>query len=191
MPSTGGAREISQESLDAIVVKLRTDSSKGLSSSEAERRLKEFGPNALSTGKNYGFAGILLKELREPMILLLVVVAAIYSVLGELRDSVVIVSIVFIVVFIESYNVNRAKRSITALRKLAAPHGMVYRDARTPVRADMVFPKGVCISSASSTSCEIFPSSVPFPLKVHSGQILSISSLPLKMKVLYWNRCAI
>ena len=128
MPSTGGAREISQESLDAIVVKLRTDSSKGLSSSEAERRLKEFGPNALSAGKNYGFAGILLKELREPMILLLVVVAAIYSVLGELRDSVVIVSIVFIVVFIESYNVNRAKRSITALRKLAAPHGMVYRD---------------------------------------------------------------
>lgn len=120
--------EISHMGVEALIEKMGSDSENGLNSAEASTRLKQFGPNALIKPKSFGFVGVLIKELREPMILLLVIIAAIYSVIGDPRDSVVIVVIVFLVVFIETYNVNKARRSIDALRELSMPVTSVVRD---------------------------------------------------------------
>ena len=128
MPPMDASGDISHKNLSLLIESLGSDKDTGLSSEEASRRLKQYGTNAISQRKSTGFLGVLLRELREPMILLLVAIAVIYSIIGDPRDSVVIVVIVLLVVFIETYNVNRARRSINALKELTMPSTMVYRN---------------------------------------------------------------
>lgn len=128
MLSGDSSSDLAHKDMGAILRSLDTDPDSGLSSLEAARRLRSYGPNALAKPKNLGFIGVLIRQLREPMILLLVIIAILYSIIGDPRDSIVIVVIVFLVVFIETYNVNRARRSIQALRDLAMPTSVVYRD---------------------------------------------------------------
>lgn len=128
MVLSGSSSDLSHMDLDALIKEMGTDAEKGLSSVEANQRLKQTGPNAIIKPKSLGFIGVLIKELKEPMILLLVIIAVIYSVIGDPRDSIVIVVIVFMVVFIETYNVNKARRSIDALRELSTPATTVIRE---------------------------------------------------------------
>lgn len=120
--------DISQMELESLIHEMGSDAERGLSSSESASRLKQYGPNALSKPKSMGFVGVLIKELREPMILLLVIIGVIYSLIGDPRDSIVILVVVLLVVFIETYNVNKARRSIDALKELSMPVTSVVRD---------------------------------------------------------------
>ena len=56
----------------------------GLSTSEAENRLKTYGENTITQSKKIRFWDILLEEVREPLILLLLAIGVIYSILGDL-----------------------------------------------------------------------------------------------------------
>ena len=54
-----------------IVDKLHTDLSKGLSTTEVQKRLEEYGPNQLAEERKISFFKVLIHEIFEPMILLL------------------------------------------------------------------------------------------------------------------------
>ena len=88
------AVEVSQRSLEEVALSVNTDISRGLDSTEAEARLKSYGKNTIEPEKNIGFLWVFIRELREPMILLLVIIAILYSILGEPRDSITIVVVV-------------------------------------------------------------------------------------------------
>ena len=62
----------------------------GLSEQEAAARLRAEGANELPSTKPRGLLAIAWEVVREPMLLLLVGAGAIYLVLGELRDSIVL-----------------------------------------------------------------------------------------------------
>lgn len=128
MDTAESSSDVAHMEIGAVIDRVQSNANSGLSSSEAGARLSRHGQNIISKPKSMGFAGVLLKELREPMILLLVIIAVIYSILGDPRDSVVIVVIVLLVVVIETYNVNKARKSIEALRELSMPVTMVLRD---------------------------------------------------------------
>lgn len=130
LPAPRVPKDVSVMGIRDLEMDLDTDRLLGLSNAEAGKRLTFYGLNVLSESKPQGFLTVLLREIREPMIMLLVVIAIVYSILGDPRDSVVIVVIVFLVVIIEAYNVNRARRSIQALKELTKPTTMVYRDGK-------------------------------------------------------------
>ncbi len=125
------AAEVSQSSFEEVALTLGTDISSGLNSTEAESRLRSYGKNAIEPEKNMGFLGVFVREFREPMILLLVIIAILYSILGEPRDAITIVVVVMLVVGIETYNVNKARASINALRDLRMPVARVLRGGST------------------------------------------------------------
>jgi Ca2+-transporting ATPase len=101
---------------------------KGLSSGEAAARLKRDGYNELPSAKPRSLLAIALEVLREPMFLLLISAAAIYLVLGDLREALVLFASVFVVMGITLYQERKTERALEALRDLSSPRALVVRD---------------------------------------------------------------
>jgi Ca2+-transporting ATPase len=99
----------------------------GLSPAEAERRLQQAGPNRLFTPAPVRFWAIAWEEIREPMILLLLIVGLFYSLWGSLGDATTIFIVILCLVAAEVINEFRAKRAIAALLCLSAPKARVRR----------------------------------------------------------------
>ncbi len=101
--------------------------------------------NELPSAKPRGFLALVWEVVREPMLLLLVGAGAIYLVLGELRDSVVLLVSIFVVLGISLYQQRKTERALEALRDLSSPRALVIRNGkekriagREVVRGDMV-----------------------------------------------------
>lgn len=117
----------------------------GLSQAEAMVRLKSDGMNELpSTGKR-DLLGIALEVVREPMFLLLVVAGAIYLLLGDIGDALMLLGFVCVVMAITIYQENKTERVLEALRDLTSPRALVIRDGierriagREVVRGDVL-----------------------------------------------------
>ena len=117
----------------------------GLSSEEAARRLAEEGPNELPTGRTPRLFAIAWDVFAEPMFLLLLGAIAIYLVLGDVREALILAASLFVVVAIAIYQQHRTERALEALRDLSTPRALVIRDGteqriagRDVVRGDVV-----------------------------------------------------
>ncbi len=107
---------------------LKTSIITGLSAREAERRLDHLGKNALERAKTISPLEILLDQFRDFMVIVLCAAAIASFALGELGDTIAIITIVILnalLGFIQEY---RAERSLEALQELAAPSAKVIRD---------------------------------------------------------------
>src|SRR6266516_4692068 len=111
----------------AVSNTFHVDGTAGLSDEEVRVRLARYGPNRLSEGGREPIWKEFLEELREPMILLLLVTGILYAVWGNLADTLTIFAVILFVIGIEVFNEYRAKRAIAALRKLAEPTTSVRR----------------------------------------------------------------
>jgi P-type Ca2+ transporter type 2C len=101
---------------------------RGLTSAEAAARRLGRG-----RGLAHGHRGRpLRKHLRDSLTgrlaLLLLVVGAVYLVMGAFRDAAVILGAVVVVVAVEMWTEWRAHRAIAALSSLSAPRALVWRD---------------------------------------------------------------
>ena len=71
---------------------------------------------------------IVVEVLREPMFLLLIAAAAIYVVLGDVREALVLAASVLVIIVITVVQERRAERALEALRELSSPRALVVRD---------------------------------------------------------------
>lgn len=110
---------------------LSSDLTAGLIQAEAQQRLKTVGPNRLREEKPEPFWAEFLEELREPLILLLLGTGVLYAIWGELIDAATIFVVILTLNTIEAVNEQRAKKAISALRKLAEPIALVLREGRS------------------------------------------------------------
>jgi len=123
----------------------------GLSSSEAEERLAQFGPNLIYAPTKISFWTIARHEVTEPMILLLLVVGFFYSLWGKLEDAITIFAVIFLLVLAEVHNEYRAKKAIAALEKIAAPRARVMRDGMvSEIDTEDVVPGDMLMLSAGT-----------------------------------------
>lgn len=100
----------------------------GLSTREAEEKIKQVGPNELQEGKKKSIAGILLSQFKDVMILILLVAALISGIIGDLTDTIVILVIVVlnaIIGFLQEY---RAEKAMQALKQMSVTQVRVLRD---------------------------------------------------------------
>ena len=83
------------------VLKEQNSSEQGLTSSDAEKRLQQYGKNKLKEGKKASLFERFMKELADPMIIILIVAAAISGVTafyeGESFTDVIIILAVVII----------------------------------------------------------------------------------------------
>ncbi len=117
----------------------------GLSTAEAVQRLKEEGYNDLPSTKPRSILAIAFEVIREPMFLLLIAGGAIYLMLGDIQEAVMLIGFVFVVMGITFYQERKTERALAALRDLSSPRALVIRDGeqvriagRDVVRGDTI-----------------------------------------------------
>ncbi|HEY7744746.1 MAG TPA: HAD-IC family P-type ATPase, partial [Desulfuromonadales bacterium] len=103
-------------------------SSDGLSGEEAARRLAEYGPNELQAARRISPWAILLSQLKNILIIILLVATALSALLGHGLEAVAISVIVLFAVVLGFVQEWRAERAIEALGRMAAPNATVLRD---------------------------------------------------------------
>lgn len=101
---------------------------RGLSTAEAKARLEERGYNELPSSRRKNIWRIALEVLREPMFLLLISCGVLYIMLGDYREGIIMLSTIFVIIFITFYQYQKTERALEALKKLASPRTMVIRD---------------------------------------------------------------
>ncbi len=99
----------------------------GLTADEAAERLLTAGPNSLSTEKQPGLLSLAVKQIANPLTLLLLAAAAISLVAGHPIDAIVIGAVVAFNTLIGMSQEWRAEKALEALRGLSAPHARVLR----------------------------------------------------------------
>jgi Ca2+-transporting ATPase len=102
----------------------------GLADQEAKARLAQVGSNQIRAEKKEPFWEEFLEELREPMVLLLLVTGVFYAIWGQVEDAITIFFVILTLNTVEVVNEQRSKKAIASLRKLAEPTTTVKRSGR-------------------------------------------------------------
>lgn len=114
----------------AVVAEFKTNIETGLSDAEAQRRLQEYGPNELVDRGIKSIWSILWDQIREIMVVILIISAGVSALLGEPKDAIVILLIVILNTILGFSQEYRAEQAIAALKKLAVPNVRVLRDGQ-------------------------------------------------------------
>ena len=109
---------------------LDVDTHNGLTTIEAQRRLAQSGLNRLPAKKRRSIPAEFIKELREPLILMLLVTGVLYGLWGEFSDTLTIFAVILAVLGVEIFNERRAEQAISALGKLAEPTASIRRNGQ-------------------------------------------------------------
>ncbi len=114
-----------------VAAALATDPGSGLSRAVAAERLARVGPNELTEKRQRPTWMLLLDQFTSPMILVLIAAAVITAVIGDTKDTAVILAIVVfngVVGFVQEY---RAEQAMDALKRMSSPDARVVRDGET------------------------------------------------------------
>ena len=111
--------------------KAQSNAIRGLNAKVAESRLKESGENKITHSKKITFWDILWEEVREPLILMLLVIGVLYSIWGDIGDAIMIICVILAVSLVEVYTEYKAKKNIESLKTLAQPTSWVMRDGKS------------------------------------------------------------
>lgn len=117
------------------VLKAVHSNENGLTSSESEKRLAENGKNKLKEGQKISTLERFMNQLKDPMIIILIVAAiisgitAVYSNEG-FADVIIIMVVVIINAVLGVYQESKAEQAIAALQQMAAATSKVLRDGQ-------------------------------------------------------------
>ncbi|MBI5622019.1 HAD-IC family P-type ATPase [Candidatus Falkowbacteria bacterium] len=109
----------------------------GLTSGEANKRLKKFGHNRLPAEKKLTGLQIILRQVKSPLVYILILAAVLSLLLNQLVDAAVIVVIVVINTVIGFIQENKANQAITRLQAVIQYQAKVIR-AGAPTLVDTV-----------------------------------------------------
>ena len=104
--------------------------SAGLSSDEARTRLREHGPNEVPRPRGVSVAVRVARQLRDPMLLLLMAAGLATAVTGDVPDTAIIAVVISVNTALGVLQEWRAARAVDALDSLRAPWASVARDGR-------------------------------------------------------------
>ncbi|MGY4884802.1 MAG: cation-translocating P-type ATPase [Nanobdellota archaeon] len=113
--------------MQSITETLNSMNLKGLSEREASERLKKHGYNELPREKRKTPFRIILEVLKEPMFILLLACWGIYLLLGDIKESFLLLGFVGVIIFITIYQENKTEKALNALRDLSSPRALVVR----------------------------------------------------------------
>ena len=102
----------------------------GLTDAEVTRSHEKFGYNQMTAPLQNTWWNLLLDILKEPMLILLIVIAVIYLVVGNYGESLFMLAAIILVSGISFYQDNRSRKALEALEKLNEPLSKVIRNSR-------------------------------------------------------------
>lgn len=146
------------QSFEDVAGALKT-SPAGLDVAAGQQRTIEHGKNLLEVKKKKTLWSMLLAQLTDFMILILIAAAVISGIIGDLTDTIVILSIVIINAVVGLVQEWRAEKAMEALESMSASQARVLRDTHSiEVPAADLVPGDVVLLEAGN----IIPADVRF-----------------------------
>ncbi len=127
-------QKISEEQLfwslpvSKVVEVLKTDIQNGLSESEAERRIKVFGPNVIEKPRRAPGLFILLNQFKSPLILILLFAGIVTLFIAHYRDAFFIFAAVIANAALGFYQEYKAEKALAELKTYLRQRARVIRD---------------------------------------------------------------
>jgi Mg2+-importing ATPase len=166
---------------DTVLARLGTVNT-GLGTAEAAARLTAYGPNVLSI-RRVSPVAILWRQLRNPLLLLLLAAAAVSGLTGDPTDAAIIAAIVVLSVGLGFVNEFRAANAVAALHRDLHHEALVWRGGRqvsvdvaalvpgdvVALRVGDIVPADLRLLSATQLECDE---------AVLTGESLPVSKAP-------------
>ncbi|MDP2934018.1 MAG: HAD-IC family P-type ATPase, partial [bacterium] len=111
-----------------VVEVLETDARGGLSESEAERRIKVFGPNIIEKPRRAPGLFILLNQFKSPLILILLFAGVVTLFITHYRDALFIFAAVIANAALGFYQEYKAEKALAELKTYLKQRARVIRD---------------------------------------------------------------
>ena len=151
--------------VDEVAAALRTDTTRGLASEEAARRLEKFGPNELTSKPPVPRWKKFLLQFKDPLVYLLLAATVISVIAWCVErstdpaqaeaapfDCIVIVVILLLNAVLGYVQESKAEAAVAALSKLTAPRSLVLRDGDvTEVPTTQVVPGDILVIGEGDT----------------------------------------
>ena len=117
-----------KQNVQETVSELKSDAVKGLTDGEAFRRLQQNGKNEMRAAKKKTKLQLFLEQLKDPLIYILLIAAAVSVALGEISDAAIIGTVVLVNALVGMLQEGKARKALEALKKLTSPRTIVIRD---------------------------------------------------------------
>ncbi len=101
---------------------------KGLTENQVKESVEKYGYNDLKTKSNNGTWRLLINIVKEPMLILLILISVIYLIVGNYAEAYFMFAAVIFVSGISFYQDSRSHKAMQALEKLNEPLSNVIRD---------------------------------------------------------------
>jgi len=116
---------------ERVLGQMQTDPGKGLSASEAQKRLERHGENRVTAAKRRSARDIFFDQIKNLIVALLAVAAIAAFAFGQGLEAVAIVIALMVNVLIGFFTELRAVRSMEALERMSEVSAKVIRDGET------------------------------------------------------------
>lgn len=143
---------------------LNTDKRNGLSQTEAEKRLAQYGPNTLGEEKKTPLWKRFLAQFADAMVAILIVAACLSAYMAYKDggfegwiDVIVILAIVILNAILGVYQEGKADEALAALKKMSSPKTKVVRDGSMKLvdSAEVVIGDVVVLDAGDSVSADL------------------------------------
>ncbi len=133
-----------QKSPETVEQELQTSLNSGLSAGEAQHRLAAYGPNKLEEAQKTSLLEKLGAQLKDPLVLILIVAAIVSAITESGIEALIIISIVVLNAILSIYQEGKAEDSVAALQKMSSPNAKAIRDGKVQsVKAEELVPGDV------------------------------------------------
>lgn len=116
-----------------VVQLLHSNSSTGLTSLEADKQLQVHGCNELKEKPQEALWQKFLNQFKDFLVLILIAASVVSILVGEITDSLVIISIVLLNALLGVFQEAKAEKALAALKEMTAPNSKVLRDSEITV----------------------------------------------------------
>ncbi len=172
----------------------------GLTSDEAARRLRQYGPNVLKPGKRRGPAALLLGQFAGPIILILVFAAVLSVFVGDRSDAVIILAIVLFSGLLGYRQERGAENAVRELLSIVRITAAVVRDSsqvELPVEelvvgdivllhaGDVIPADSLIVESRDLYVDEAALTGETFPVEKRAGVVPAEASLPKRTNAVF------
>jgi len=144
----------------------------GHSADSAAQALRRAGPNTVVAGRRSSWIFDLLARCRNPLVIQLLVIAAVSYLMGDFRSTMVVGGMVFLSVVLSYVQETRSSRAVEKLQKLVTTTVTVLRDTKeTEIPLEAIAPGDIVILAAGSL--------IPADLRVLSAKDFFVSQSAL------------
>ena len=135
---------------------LQTGIESGLSMEEAERRLKQYGPNRFEEQREKSLIAMLFRQFEGFLVKMLLAASGISFLLGQAVDAITILVIIAVEAAIGVWQEYKAEKSLDLLRELSAPNAAVIRGGvKTDMPAAQLVPGDVlCLEAGDVVAAD-------------------------------------